>query len=668
MTLPSISPQLLNAIPDPVLIIDKTQNVAAIANSQFVKLTAFTQTELFGMAISKLLEGVESLDFFSGEERKVKLSRRSRTAIEMVMTSAQADSSGQWLLLSFKPAETIAQQQLSTQMWGILADLVALLEREDYQAVLQEAAVLVARICNARQIGVYLAESSQPRLRLAASYQVLSSDAPDANYLPGELPAADLFRLGAPAIWTPGRRLQTDLYKAARAAGVSYLASAPIGVVGAPGSSVDLESAIATAGLVGLLVVSDLERQPAENLLEILPLLGAQLTAIHNQRAKLDDLSYRLRQQADALVLRNGQMEHQREGVLIISPDLTIMEINPTAEWMLGYTPEEVQDQPVQNILIGTKSLLPVLQDACAGIPTHNLSDVALHRRSGQSFPAQLRIIPVNSRPAEGKENPLGPIMGVLVFISDVSEHEQIQVRTQQLEHRALLGEVIAVFAHEVRNPINNIATGLQLMETWVSPGEGQAGDARQIQLIQRMLGDCQRLNHLMESVLQFSRPIEPKLEPLDLFVFLQRFLDRWRPRLARVNVTPYLNSEPTQPKVMADPRALEQVFTNLISNAVHAMATTGGTLAIRLIPNQTIANFPQVEITVSDTGPGIPEEFRSRLFEPFATTSPSGTGLGLAITKRIVTAHRGSIWVESFPGGTVFHILLPAELPIIGE
>jgi signal transduction histidine kinase len=80
------------------------------------------------------------------------------------------------------------------------------------------------------------------------------------------------------------------------------------------------------------------------------------------------------------------------------------------------------------------------------------------------------------------------------------------------------------------------------------------------------MLGDCTRLDHLMESILAFSKPQELRLEKIDLAVFLQRILDRWRPRLARVNVQPFFSASQNLPQINADPRALEQVFTNLIS------------------------------------------------------------------------------------------------------
>jgi signal transduction histidine kinase len=276
----------------------------------------------------------------------------------------------------------------------------------------------------------------------------------------------------------------------------------------------------------------------------------------------------------------------------------------------------------------------------------HNMGNVSLHRRSGQSFPVHLQIIPVQ-RDQE--------LLAVVIFFTDVSEHEEIRQRTQQLEQRAVLGEVTAVFAHEVRNPINNISTGLQLLSVKLPEDDPNQEN------ITRLVNDCQRLNHLMESVLNFSRHSEHKLEEVNLDLLLKRMLDRWRPRMAKVNVNPFFHITEGTPHISGDPRSLEQVFTNLISNAVEAMSEKGGMLAIRVAPYSLVPGHLQVEVTVTDNGPGIPEEVQERLFEPFVTTKPQGTGLGLAITKRIVTAHHGSIRVNSFPGGTVFHVLLSA-------
>jgi signal transduction histidine kinase len=126
--------------------------------------------------------------------------------------------------------------------------------------------------------------------------------------------------------------------------------------------------------------------------------------------------------------------------------------------------------------------------------------------------------------------------------------------------------------------------------------------------------------------------------------------------------VTPTVHIDADIPKILGDPRSLDQVFTNLISNAVDAMTETGDTLAVRAVINQEFSGHPHVDISISDNGPGIPEDIKDRIFEPFVSTRQKGTGLGLAITKQIITAHKGSISVNSFPGGTVFTVRLPAD------
>jgi signal transduction histidine kinase len=141
----------------------------------------------------------------------------------------------------------------------------------------------------------------------------------------------------------------------------------------------------------------------------------------------------------------------------------------------------------------------------------------------------------------------------------------------------------------------------------------------------------------------------------------VQRVLNRWRPRMVRVNIENYFKADEDLPLVKGDMRSLERVFTNLISNAVDVMSEKGGALSVRVSLKEAINQLPQIEVTVADNGPGIPDSLRERIFEPFVTGKPRGTGLGLAITKQIVTTHRGAIYVTSFPGGTVFHVELPA-------
>jgi two-component system sensor histidine kinase AtoS len=140
----------------------------------------------------------------------------------------------------------------------------------------------------------------------------------------------------------------------------------------------------------------------------------------------------------------------------------------------------------------------------------------------------------------------------------------------------------------------------------------------------------------------------------------MERLLERWHPRMTRLNIDMHVRVEENVPLAVADARALDQVLTNLISNALTAMKDKGGSLAVKVERANEKEGKAWVSISISDTGPGIPDEIGDKIFEPFYTTSPQGTGLGLAITKRIILAHKGKINVTSFPGGTIFTVLLP--------
>ncbi len=455
----------------------------------------------------------------------------------------------------------------------------------------------------------------------------------DDDVFPASISITELIRLDGTTTWYPGKRVFSEIHRAGKRSNFAYVATTTLGT---------------DAAKIGFLVVGDNEKQPIDKLSSILSILGTFISTALQHNILINNLQEENYQIQKNIHFINQIVESSPDGIIILSPSMTISEINPAAEMMLGYSGWEIRDKEAENILIGPEGLWKALQDALKGVPTHNLGNVNLHRRNGQSFTAMVQIIPILTNQV---------LSNIIVFIRDISEHEQYRIRTQQLEHRALLGVFTAVFAHEVRNPINNISTGLQLLSTKLG-----TDDANQ-DLVNRIQADCVRLNQLMESVLAFSRPMETKFEKVNLGFLLNKILDRWHPRLVRLGIELFFNSDENLPPVLGDVRSLEQVFTNLISNAVDAMGGTGGTLGIRLQRVAKNTKKTWIEIAISDNGHGIPDELKDHIFEPFVTTSPRGTGLGLAITKSIITAHRGSINLSSFPGGTVFQIhLLAAE------
>ena len=196
--------------------------------------------------------------------------------------------------------------------------------------------------------------------------------------------------------------------------------------------------------------------------------------------------------------------------------------------WRLAIPQRKAANLPVQNILIGNENLLPALRLAQTGIPTLNQDNIRLYRRSGQAFLARVSTLPVKS----GDE-----LQGIVVLIQDLSEEERAQSHAEQLEQHALLGTVTAIFAHEVRNPINNISAGLQLM-AYKLPGSDPLLD-----LITRMQADCERVDGMMKSVLTYACTTEYEMEPVDLGVLINRLLERLKPRITGANVQQHLES-----------------------------------------------------------------------------------------------------------------------------
>lgn len=610
---------LFQLLPGPALVLDRTKDQIALANSSFLQMTAFSLNEIQGQGLQSLVSGLPSHALMGEEVLSVILDRRNRAPLPVNMQVRALGPSGQWLALTFELQED-PRKNLLTQIEQVihgLGEMGHLSAEDTYRKTIEGGLSTIVKVLDLTSAAVY---------RIDGDAQIWkSAEAGEAELLPDLIPASDLLRLSQLFVWKPGRRVQTELHRSARIKNLAYVASIP-------------------TSQNGLLVIADRKQEPSEYLGLVLDAFCRQLSNLMDHLAQVMELQrHTLLNRRDLSVWRSV-CENAQEGILLLGDDLTVSEMNQAAEWMLGYADWEVKGQPAENILIGPERLLPALETAVQGIPTHNMGNVSLHRRSGQSFPAQMEIIPVQRE---------GETLAIIIFFTDVSEHVESRNRTQQLEQRAVLGEVTAVFAHEVRNPINNISTGLQLLSVKLPENDPSQEN------INRLLNDCQRLNHLMESVLNFSRQVEHKFEEVDLEAMLRRLLERWRPRFAKVNVSPFFQIEENTPHVLGDPRSLEQVFTNLVSNAVEAMSNTGGTLAVRIAPMHFLPGRPQVEIIVSDSGPGIPDEVRERIFEPFVTTKSQGTGLGLAITKRIVTAHHGSISVNSFPGGTVFHVLL---------
>jgi signal transduction histidine kinase len=251
--------------------------------------------------------------------------------------------------------------------------------------------------------------------------------------------------------------------------------------------------------------------------------------------------------------------------------------------------------------------------------------------------------------------------------------NSQHYTRMKERDRLAMLGEMAAGLAHEIRNPLGSLKGAAQMLEEMAArkgsrgdedgeEPEGAGGDDSGM-FLNVIIEETNRLNRVVSNFLDYSRPYQGNPEPLDVNEVIRRTVQI--EEAARDHeVAVALDLSEDLPPVKADPERLHQVFINLVRNAVQAMGRAGDlSISSRLHRGRrTRRERDRVEIRFSDRGPGIDAEVRKKLFVPFSTTKTDGTGLGLAICQRIVQDMGGSIELESTSErGTTFVISLPA-------
>ncbi|WP_434391564.1 ATP-binding protein [Melittangium boletus] len=233
------------------------------------------------------------------------------------------------------------------------------------------------------------------------------------------------------------------------------------------------------------------------------------------------------------------------------------------------------------------------------------------------------------------------------------SELADTQRQLVERERLAALGELSAVVAHEVRNPLGAIFNALATLRRFQEPASPA------LTLVGILSEEAHRLNRLVDDLLDFARPPSPQPQPVPLPPLLEEAVNTATVGQPGLRVEWAL--EPDVPPLPVDARMMRQVFLNLALNAVQAMPQ-GGTLRIHA---RRCQGPPGATVEFTDTGPGVPPSLHERLFEPFFTTKATGTGLGLAIVRRTLRAHGGNISIESPPaGGATFRVQLPLEAP----
>jgi signal transduction histidine kinase len=239
-------------------------------------------------------------------------------------------------------------------------------------------------------------------------------------------------------------------------------------------------------------------------------------------------------------------------------------------------------------------------------------------------------------------------------------QSERIITIEEQLrcsEKLSTLGEMAAILAHEIRNPLGSIRGTAEILKDDFKPGD------RKHEFIEIQIKETERLNRVVEDFLHMARPQPVDMRPCpvqeELETIVTLLSNNARERAIKLVLQP-----PAFPVIIkADGEKLRQAFLNIIINALQATPSGGSVIISTSVQQPSLC-----EIQFSDTGPGLDAATLERIFEPFFTTKPDGTGLGLAITRKIIESHSGTLLVESVPGhGTTVTVRLPLQDASIG-
>lgn len=219
----------------------------------------------------------------------------------------------------------------------------------------------------------------------------------------------------------------------------------------------------------------------------------------------------------------------------------------------------------------------------------------------------------------------------------------------------AVIGQLAAGAAHEIRNPLTSIRSIIQYVEPEVKNPEKR-------KMISNAITEVDRINEIIKGLLSFSRLSDANMEPFDLKELLHQTISLISSTTFARNITTAISFQTRQSIITADAGQLKQVFLNIVLNAVEAICEEGSiSISVKEFREEGRADF--FIISIKDTGTGITQENIDKVFDPFYTTKAEGTGLGLSISYGIVHKHQGELEIQSQPGkGTEVIIKLPVK------
>jgi len=325
--------------------------------------------------------------------------------------------------------------------------------------------------------------------------------------------------------------------------------------------------------------------------------------------------------------------------------------LSPAAAAVLGLEPGEPGSwlgRPVDLVLEEHPRVLKLLQEALRGREHPSRAELCVHRADGTPCTLGFTLVAVEDA---------GEPKGAAMLFRDLTPFERMDEQERLQERLAALGQMAAGLAHEIRNPL----AGLELLAGLLKRALFDRPEA--LALVEELHEELHSLGAAVNARLDFVRPLQPEVRAFSPRSLTEEALARAQARVRFQGVVT-LAVEGAPDEAFGDREQLRSVLTNLCVNAFEAMGGSPAEHGHRLLVDVTRAAEGGVQWVVQDTGPGVPEELRERIFYPFFTTRPEGTGVGLAEAQKVLASHGGSISVASGSGGGARFVLHLPDVP----
>nr|WP_245954790.1 ATP-binding protein [Paenibacillus flagellatus] len=330
-------------------------------------------------------------------------------------------------------------------------------------------------------------------------------------------------------------------------------------------------------------------------------------------------------------------------GVLLVDNEFRLVDISDMACHILGIERREALNRSLEDVFQSVPKEHQLVQ--------RNLLDGVLVRNHAVSWTnnrERYELLMDSNLLRDGSGN----VVGAYVIFKDVTNLRSLEQQVQRSDRLAMIGQIAAGTAHEIRNPLTSIKGFLQVLNRTFHTN----GMEREQGYTDLMLAEIDRINELVNEFLLLSKPKHVMYDKIDVSSVLRDILPIINNQAVLHNVTIQYQSVYQLPKVVADRELLKQVFINLCKNGIEAMVE-GGTLTII---EKVDYRERKVIVDIQDAGPGIPAFLIDKIFDPFFTTKDNGTGLGLSVCQRIIHDIGGNIRVSSKGYGTTFTVGMP--------